>query len=137
LRAINIDLATIYQALQKNNDIAGGGHIEKTNESFFVRGEGVVESLEDIENIVVENRDGSRLDIRDLAAVGCGHASRFGAITANGEGEQVLGQVMMLKDADSKETISLVKDRLEEIKSSLPEGIIINGFLDRSELIDK
>ena len=137
LRAINIDLATIYQALQKNNDIAGGGYIEKTNESFFVRGEGLVESLEDIENIVVENRDGSPIYIRDLATVGFGHANRFGAITANGEGEKVLGQVMMLKDADSKETIDLVKDRLEEIKSSLPEGIIINGFLDRSELIDK
>src|SRR5690554_5430705 len=134
---MNMDIATVYNALQKNNDIAGGGYIEKANESYFVRGEGLVDSLEDIENIVVENREGSPIYVRDVATVGFGHANRFGAITANGEGEKVLGQVMMLKDADSKETIDLVKDRLEEIKSSLPEGIIINGFLDRSELIDK
>ena len=137
LRAVNVDLADIYTALQKNNDIAGGGYIEKTNESYFVRGEGLVESLEDIENIVIENRNGNPVLIRDVATVGFGHANRFGAITANGEGEKVLGQVMMLKDADSKATIDRVKARLEEMKSSLPEGIIINGFLDRSELIDK
>ena len=137
LRAMNMDIATVYNALQKNNDIAGGGYIEKANESYFVRGEGLVDSLEDIENIVVENREGSPVYVRDVATVGFGHANRFGAITANGEGEKVLGQVMMLKDADSKETIDLVKERLEEMKSSLPEGIIINGFLDRSELIDK
>src|SRR5690554_1979731 len=134
---MNMDIATVYNALQKNNDIAGGGYIEKANESYFVRGEGLVDSLEDIENIVVENREGSPVYVRDVATVGFGHANRFGAITANGEGEKVLGQVMMLKDADSKETIDLVKERLEEMKSSLPEGIIINGFLDRSELIDK
>jgi cobalt-zinc-cadmium resistance protein CzcA len=137
LRAVNVDLADIYAALQKNNDIAGGGYIEKTNESYFVRAEGLVESLEDIENIVIENRNGNPVYIRDVASVGFGHANRFGAITANGEGEKVLGQVMMLKDADSKATIDRVKARLEEMKSSLPEGIIINGFLDRSELIDK
>src|SRR5690606_14787904 len=98
LRAVNVDLADIYTALQKNNDIAGGGYIEKTNESYFVRGEGLVESLEDIENIVIENRNGTPVYIRDVATVGFGHANRFGAITANGEGEKVLGQVMMLKD---------------------------------------
>ncbi|HLT06107.1 MAG TPA: CusA/CzcA family heavy metal efflux RND transporter [Cyclobacteriaceae bacterium] len=137
LRAVNVDLADIYQALQSNNDIAGGGYIEKTHESYFVRGEGLVESLEDIENIVIETRNGNPVYIRDVATVGFGHANRFGAITANGEGEKVLGQIMMLKDADSKATIDRVKERLEEMKASLPEGIIINGFLDRSELIDK
>jgi len=137
LRAVSVDLAAIYEALQRNNDVVGGGYIEKTNESYFVRGEGLVESLEDIENIVIENRNGNPVYIRDVATVGFGHANRFGAITANGEGEKVLGQVMMLKDADSKATIDRVKARLEEMKSSLPEGIIINGFLDRSELIDK
>src|SRR5690606_32447412 len=137
LRAVNVDLADIYQALQSNNDIAGGGYIEKTHESYFVRGEGLVESMEDIENIVIETRNGNPVYIRDVATVGFGHANRFGAITANGEGEKVLGQIMMLKDADSKATIDRVKERLEEMKASLPEGIIINGFLDRSELIDK
>lgn len=137
LKAMQINLMQVYDALAKNNSIAGGSYIEKTNESFFIRGDGLVQTLEDIGNIVVEVRDGTPLFIRDLGEVGYGHANRFGAITANGEGEKVLGQVMMLKGADSKGTIDRVKVRLEEIKSSLPEGVIINGFLDRSELIER
>lgn len=137
LKGMQIDIAEVFRAMKQNNSIAGGGYIEKTNESFFIRGEGQVTSLEDIENIVVEVRNGAPIYIRDIAEVGFGHANRFGAITANGEGEKVLGQVMMLKGADSKGTIDRVKERLEEMKSSLPEGIIINGFLDRSELIGK
>src|SRR5690606_3556492 len=111
LRAINVDITSVYTALEKNNDVAGGGYIEKTNESFFVRGEGLVESTDDTENSVMENMDGTPILIRDVASVGFGHANRFGAITANGEGEKVLGQVMMLKGADSNETIKRVKDR--------------------------
>ncbi|UZD24198.1 CusA/CzcA family heavy metal efflux RND transporter [Algoriphagus halophytocola] len=137
LKAMQLDLVEVYEALAQNNSIAGGGYIEKTNESFFIRGEGLVSSLEDIGNIIVESRNGSPVYIRDVAEVGFGHANRFGAITANGEGEKVLGQVMMLKGADSKGTIDRVNERLESIKSTLPEGIVINGFLDRSELIGK
>ncbi|MEB2776774.1 CusA/CzcA family heavy metal efflux RND transporter [Algoriphagus sp. D3-2-R+10] len=137
LKGMQIDIADVFHAMEMNNSIAGGGYIEKTNESFFIRGEGLVTSLEDIENIVVDVRNGSPVYIRDIAEVGFGHANRFGAITANGEGEKVLGQVMMLKGADSKGTIDRVKTRLEEMKTSLPEGIVINGFLDRSELIGR
>lgn len=137
LKGMQIDIAEVYHAMEMNNSIAGGGYIEKTNESFFIRGEGLVSTLEDIGNIVVEVRNGSPIYIRDIAEVGFGHANRFGAITANGEGEKVLGQVMMLKGADSKGTIDRVKERLEEMKPTLPEGIVINGFLDRSELIGK
>src|SRR5690554_1238866 len=137
LQAMQVDISSVYTALQKNNDIAGGGYIEKTNESFFVRGEGLVESLEDIENIVVENRNGTPIYVRDVGKVGFGHANRFGAITANGEGEKVLGQVMILKGAGSKATIERVKERLQAMENSLPEGIVINGFLDRSELIER
>lgn len=137
LKAMQIPLSTVFTALEQNNSIAGGSYIEKTNESFFIRGEGLVTSLEDIGNIVVESRDGTPVLIRDIAKVGFGHANRFGAITANGEGEKVLGQVMMLKGADSKGTIERVKERLEEMEQSLPEGIVINGFLDRSELVGR
>lgn len=137
LKAIGVSIGDVYEVLKKNNSIAGGGYIEKTNESFFIRGEGLVKSLEDIGNIVIEVREGAPLYVRDVATVGFGHANRFGAITANGEGEKVLGQVMMLKGADSKGTIDRVKQRLEEIRSSLPEGVVINGFLDRSELIGR
>lgn len=137
LKAMEISLTQVYDALSKNNSIAGGSYIEKTNESFFIRGEGLVKSLEDIGNIVLEVREGTPLYIKDIAKVDFGHANRFGAVTANGEGEKVLGQVMMLKGAGSKATIDRVKDRLVEIESSLPEGVVINGFLDRSELIGR
>lgn len=137
LKGMNINLASVYEVLSKNNSVAGGSYIEKTNESFFIRGEGLVTSLEDIGNIVVDVRNGAPVFIRDIAEVRFGHANRFGAITANGEGEKVLGQVMMLKGADGKGTIDRVKERIAEMENTLPEGVVINGFLDRSELIDR
>lgn len=137
LRSLNISLSTVFSALEKNNSVAGGGYIEKTNQTYFVRGEGLVGSLEDIENIVVENRAGTPIFIKDVASVGFGHATRFGAITGNGEGEKVLGQVMMLKGANSKAVIEAVKERVAQISPTLPPGISINPFLERSELIAK
>lgn len=100
LRAMNVSIFETFEALEKNNSIAGGGYIEKLNESYFIRGEGLVNSLEDIENIVVTTRENVPVYIKDIAKVGFGYANRFGAITGNGEGEKVLGQVMMLKDAN-------------------------------------
>lgn len=137
LRSLNISVAQTFEALKKNNSVAGGGYIEKTNQTYFIRGEGLVSSLEDIENIVIENRNGLAIFIKDIATVGFGHATRFGAITGNGEGEKVMGQVMMLKDANSKEVIEAVKDRVAQISPTLPPGISINPFLERSELIEK
>ncbi|MAY82781.1 MAG: CusA/CzcA family heavy metal efflux RND transporter [Flavobacteriales bacterium] len=137
LRNLNLSLAEVYQALQKNNDVAGGGYIEKAEQSYFVRGEGLVENLEDIEQIVIKNRNGNPIFMRDVGKVGFGHAIRFGAITGNGEGEKVMGQVMMLKGANSKETIDAVKERVDQIQESLPPGVSINGFLERSELIGR
>jgi cobalt-zinc-cadmium resistance protein CzcA len=136
LAAMNIAVTEIYTALEKNNSVSGGGYIEKTNEAFFIRGEGLVKNLEDIGNIVVKN-NGNPVYIKDVAKVGFGNATRFGAITGNGEGEKVMGQVMMLKDGNSKAIIDAVKERVAEIQSSLPEGVFINGFLERSELIAK
>ena len=136
LNAMNISVAEIFDALEKNNSVAGGGYIEKTNESYFIRGEGLVKTLEDIELIVVKN-DGAPVYIKDVAKVGFGSATRFGAITGNGEGEKVLGQIMMLKDGNSKAIIDAVKERVKSIQKSLPKGVYINGFLERSELIGK
>ena len=136
LKAMNIAITDIYNALEKNNSVAGGGYIEKTNKSFFIRGEGLVTSLSDIENIVVKNET-FPIYIKDIAEVGFGSATRFGAITGNGEGEKVLGQVMMLKDGNSKEVIDAVKERVASMHNTLPEGVYINPFLERSELIAK
>ncbi|MEP0984358.1 CusA/CzcA family heavy metal efflux RND transporter [Ekhidna sp.] len=137
LRSLNLSVSQVFSALEKNNSVAGGGYIEKTNQTYFIRGEGLVGSLEDIEDIVIESRNGKPIFINDVAAVGFGHATRFGAITGNGEGEKVLGQVMMLKGANSKAVIDAVKERVAEISPSLPPGISINPFLERSELIGK
>ncbi|ESU27198.1 cation efflux protein [Flavobacterium limnosediminis JC2902] len=137
LKAINIDVSEVFTALENNNSIAGGAYIEKENQSYFIRGEGKVNSIEDIENIVVKNDNGIPVYIKNVAKVRYGSANRFGAITANGEGEKVLGQVMMLKGANSKQVIEDVKKRVSEIQKSLPEGVYINGFLERSELVGK
>ncbi len=137
LKAIAITTADIFTALEKNNSVAGGGYIEKVNQSYFIRGEGLMTSLDDIKNTVVTMRGGIPILIKDIANVGFGSATRFGAITANGEGEKVLGQVMMLKGANSKQVIEAVRARVKSIEKSLPEGVYINGFLDRSELIAK
>ncbi|SEP79001.1 cobalt-zinc-cadmium resistance protein CzcA [Hyunsoonleella jejuensis] len=137
LNAMNISAQEVFAALELNNSVAGGGYIEKVNQAYFIRGDGLVSSLEDIGNIVVKNADGVPIYIKNIAKVGFGNATRFGAITGNGEGEKVLGQVMMLKGANSKEVIEAVKERVASISKSLPKGVYINAFLDRSELIAK
>jgi heavy metal efflux system protein len=137
LHSADISLMEVFDALQNNNSISGGAYIEKTNQSYFIRGDGQVKSLEDIENILVKNKNGIPVLVHDIADVHFGFANRFGAITANGQGEKVLGQIMMLKDANSKLVINEVKKRVEEIQHNLPEGVFINPILERSELISK
>lgn len=137
IKALNLSLNGVFNALALNNNIAGGAYIEKDDQAYFIRGEGEVKSISDIENIVVDNRNGVPVYIKDIAEVNIGFANRFGAITGNGEGEKVLGQVMMLKGENVNEVITLVKERVDEIQETLPEGISINGFLERSELIGR
>ncbi|RKS53783.1 cobalt-zinc-cadmium resistance protein CzcA [Gillisia mitskevichiae] len=137
LNAMDISTGDIFTALEKNNSVTGGGYIEKVNQAYFIRGEGLISSLDDIKNIVVQNKNGIPVYINDVAKVGFGSATRFGAITGNGEGEKVLGQVMMLKDGNSKKVIDAVRERVASISKSLPEGVYINPFLDRSVLIGK
>jgi cobalt-zinc-cadmium resistance protein CzcA len=110
LLAMNIGIADIFEALEKNNSISGGGYIEKSDQAYFIRGEGLATSLEDIKQIVIKNVDNIPIYIKDIAEVGFGQATRFGAITGNGEGEKVLGQIMMLKGADAKKVIEAVHE---------------------------
>ncbi len=137
LLAMDITVSEVIEALEMNNSVSGGGYIEKVNQAYFVRAEGLVSSLKDIENIVIKNIHNTPVYIKNVSDVGFGSAVRFGAITGNGEGEKVLGQVMMLKHANSKKVIEAVKARVAEISGSLPEGVYINPFLERSELINK
>src|SRR5690554_747286 len=137
LNAMDISAGDIFTALERNNSISGGGYIERSNQAYFIRGEGLITSLEDIGNIAVKNESGFPVYIKDVAKVQYGNAMRFGAITGNGEGEKVMGQIMMIKGGDADKVIQAVKKRVDEIASSLPEGVYINPFLDRSVLIEK
>ncbi len=137
LSSMDITMGEVLGALKSNNNISGGGYIEKSNQSYFIRGDGLIKTKDEIDNIVVKNNNGIPILIKDIGNVRLGHANRFGAITANGEGEKVMGQIMMLKDANSKEVIKEVKVRVEEVQKSLPEGVFINPILERSELISK
>nr|WP_321454070.1 CusA/CzcA family heavy metal efflux RND transporter [uncultured Carboxylicivirga sp.] len=137
LKSLDLTLMEVFNALEANNSISGGAYIEKTNQSYFIRGDGQVKSISDIEKIAITNKAGHPVLIKDVAKVQFGYANRFGAITANGKGETILGQIMMLKNANSKEVIQAVHDRVEEIQSGLPEGVFINPILERGELISK
>ncbi|HRY34123.1 MAG TPA: CusA/CzcA family heavy metal efflux RND transporter [Bacteroidales bacterium] len=137
LSNLNISILDVFNAIERNNSIQGGAYIEKANQSYFIRGTGGIASIEDIADIVVKNKGGLPILVRDVAEVRQGHANRFGAITANGKGETVLGQVMMLKNANSKEVIRLVKERIADIQQNLPPGIHISPIVDRSDLVSK
>lgn len=135
LHALGITIADIFTALQDNNQNTGGAYIVRNHQANFIRGEGLARSIEDIQSIVVTNTNGIPLTIKDVATVTIGKAVRYGALTKNGTGESVGGMIMMLKGANSKEVIEAVKERVDLIQHSLPEGVSIVPFLDRSELI--
>lgn len=137
LKAIGISITDIHHALEINNQNTGGAYIEKSHLANFIRGEGLIRNLKDIEDIVVKNVNGIPILIKDVAEVKFGKAVRYGAMTQNGEGEVVGGMVMMLKGANSNEVVERVKERMEEIEKSLPEGVSIEPLLDRSKLIAK
>lgn len=137
LKAYNLTLADVYDALEKNNRNTGGSYIEKTNTYYFIRGEGMVSSLEDLGKIMIANREGIPVLINDVAETTFGYPPRYGAITRNGEGETVGGLVLMLKGENSYEVTKAVKERVAQIQKSLPEGVHIEPFIDRSELIGR
>ena len=137
LKAIGLTITDVFEALEANNKNTGGAYIEKNHQANFIRGEGLVRSLEDIEQIIIKNENGLPITVSDVADVRYGSAVRYGALTQDGEGEVVGGLVMMLKGANSNEVIGLVKDRMVEIQKSLPEGVVIQPLLDRSKLISE
>jgi cobalt-zinc-cadmium resistance protein CzcA len=137
LYAYNININDVFSALESNNQNTGGSYIEKGPTVLFIRSEGLIGSISDIESILVKNLpDGTPLLIGDVAEVKYGHAARYGALTYNGE-QQVSGAVvMMLKGANSNEVISNIKEKIEEIRKTLPEGVTIDPFLDRTKMVN-
>ena len=137
LRGMNISLTDIFQALERNNENTGSAYIDKKPTAYFIRGIGLVKTLEDIEKIVVKNNtSGIPVLIRDLATVQYGHATRYGALVVDTT-EAVGGVVMMLKGANAHEVIENVETRIESIQKSLPDGVIIDPFLNRSDLVGR
>ncbi|MEJ7821156.1 MAG: CusA/CzcA family heavy metal efflux RND transporter [Chitinophagaceae bacterium] len=137
LHSMNVTISEIFDALQKNNQNTGGAYIDKKPNAYFIRSEGLVTSVQDIEKIVVKPTEtGVPILIRDVAKVQFGNSVRYGAATRNGKGEIVTGIVMMLKGANSSEVIKDVKEKIEQIKKTLPEGVEIEPFLDRKKLVD-
>ncbi len=135
LRSMGLTISDVFDALESNNQNTGGAYIEKNFQANFIRGEGLMRSLDDIKNTVVTNKAGQPVFIRDVAEVKYGSFLRYGAFTKDGKGEAVGGIVMMLKGENSNDVINRVKERMELIKKSLPEGVQIKSFLDRSKLI--
>lgn len=137
LNANNVSIAEVFEALQRNNDNSGGAYIEKNNMANFIRGEGLIRSLDDINPIVIKNENGIPVFIRDVAEkVHFGHQVRYGAFTQDGR-EAVGGMILMLKGSNPNAVIRNVQQRIAEIQKTLPEGLEIKPFLDRSELINR
>lgn len=137
LRALNVTIAEIYTALQKNNQNTGGAYIDKKPNAFFIRGIGLISSLEEVGKIVVKNEGGIPVLISDVATPRFGSAVRYGAMTHNGEHEVVGGIVMMLKGSNSAEVVKRVKEKIEVIKKTLPADVEIEPFLDRTNLVNR
>jgi cobalt-zinc-cadmium resistance protein CzcA len=136
LNAAGVTIYDVFDALEANNQNTGGGYIEKNATALYVRTEGLIGSKPDIENIAVKSVTGTPLLIKDIAEVVEGNATRYGAVTYNDQGEVAGAVVMMLKGANSSEVIKNVKDRIEQIKKTLPEGIEIEPFLDRTKMVN-
>lgn len=137
LRAMNITITEVFEALEKSNENIGGAYIEKDPNAYFIRSEGLVESLGDIENIVVKVHNNIPILIRDVAKVQFGHAPRYGALTRNGDGEVVGGIAMMLKGENAAQVTERIKERIKQIQKTLPEGVVIDPFLTRDKLVDR
>lgn len=137
LNASGISVNEVFEALQRNNANTGGSYIEQNSNQYYIRGIGVVKNLEDVANITVKTVDGTPVKVGDVAKVQLGHATRFGAVTRNGEGEVVAGIAIMLKGDNFQEVIKNVKERINQIQKSLPEGVVIEPFIDRTNLVDR
>jgi heavy metal efflux system protein len=135
LRSFNLTISDVYEAVARNNENTGGSYIEKGPNAFYIRAEGLITELADLEEIVLKTVDGVPILLKQVANVQYGAAQRFGAMTANGKGEAVGGITLMLKGANSSEVIRQVKDRIDRVQESLPEGVRIVPYLDRAELV--
>ena len=137
LLSYNITITDVFKALENNNQNTGGSYIEKGPAVLFIRSEGLIGSIDDIKNIAIKsNLGGTPLFIRDVADIKIGNATRYGAMCYNDKGEVAGAVVMMLKGANSSEVIKNIKERIVQIQKTLPEGVLIEPFLDRTKMVN-
>ena len=137
LYSLNITISDVFEALSKNNQNTGGSYIEKRDRAYYIRSEGMIGDLRDIENIVVTNRGGIPVHVSDIGTVRFGAPKRFGAMTKDGEGECVGGIAMMLKGANANVVTQELEKRVEQVQKMLPEGVKVEPYLNRSELVNR
>lgn len=137
LYSLDITIGDVFNALSKNNQNTGGSYIEKLNKAYYIRSEGMIHSLKDIERIVITNRGGIPIHVSDVAKVRFGAAKRFGAMTFDGKGECVGGIAMMLKGANANVVTGELEQRVAKVQKMLPPGISIEPYLNRSQLVNR
>jgi heavy metal efflux system protein len=138
LQSYGLTLRGVLEAVARNNANVGGAYIEHGAEQYLLRGIGLAESANDIANIIVKaGREGVPIYVRDLGEVVEGAAVRQGAVTADGKGEIVAGIAMMLKGENSRTVVNRVKERIEQVQKTLPKGVELVPFYDRTELVDR
>jgi cobalt-zinc-cadmium resistance protein CzcA len=138
LVAMGISIPEIFTALERNNENTGGAYIDKKPNAYFIRGVGLIGSFEDIKRISVKNNpNGIPILIGDVAEVRFGSAVRYGALTYNGQVDAVGGVVMMLKGSNSADVVNRVKEKMNTIKASLPNDVVIEPYLDRTDLVNR
>lgn len=137
LYSLNITIGEVFEALNRNNQNTGGSYIEKANRAYYIRSEGMISQIEDIEKIVITNRGGIPVHINDVGKVRFGAPKRFGAMTMDGKGECVGGIAMMLKGANANVVTKELEARVAKVQHMLPEGISVEPYLNRSELVNR
>lgn len=137
LYSLNITIGDVFSALNSNNQNTGGSYIEKVNRAYYIRSEGMISDMKDIERIVITNRGGIPVHISDVGTVRLGAPKRFGAMTKDGEGECVGGIAMMLKGANANVVTKELETRVAKVQKMLPEGVSVEPYLNRSELVNR
>lgn len=137
LKAMNVTIAEIFSALEKNNENTGGAYIDKKPNAYFIRGIGLIGSMDDIKNTVIKKVNNIPVLVRDVAEVQLGNAVRYGSVTYNGEKEVVGGIVMMLKGSNSAAVVERVKAKMEIIAKSIPDDVEIEAYVDRTSLVNR
>jgi len=138
LKAMDVTIPEVFTALEKNNQNTGGAYIDKKPNAYFIRGVGLMSGIPDIENTIIKRQaNGVPILVKNIAKIQLGSPPRYGAMTYNGEKEVVGGIVLMTKGANSAEVVGLVKERMKLVQKSLPNDVIIEPFLDRTNLINR